>query len=1084
MTATSRLPALATLWALWVLFIVYGSLVPLEPRALDFAAAWRNFRELPFLRLGVASRADWIANGVLYLPLGLLSAQWAWRLSPAALRVPALALSLAGCLLLALAVEFAQQFFPPRTVSLNDLLAEGLGSLLGVLLAGRALSWGRALHAALATSGPRLRGLLLDAYPLAYLALALFPYDLLLGAGEFRAKLAGPLWGLLLAPAALEGSSLRLLARLLVEAALALPLGLWLARHRPGLRAPGVLGIALGAGVALELAQFCIASGISQGASVLARAPGLLAGWGLARHGGGLDPGMLQRGLRRLTLPALLVYLPALPALHGWFSAPWLSATEAVARLPGVRWLPFYYHYYSTEAQALLSLGSNALLYAPLGLLAWAHRAAPAGAAAAALACAGIVEAGKLALPGRHPDPTNLLIAVSAAWGVQRLLLLLEASRSGAAEEKSGKVADGAVRRGRPAQAAGAWDWLRVVPLLAFAAWSSARFPVAPMALLLGLGAAGLLAWWRPAAVPVLAMAALPALDLAPWSGRFFWTEFDLLLLVTLSLAWVRTAPAGGLRLDAVVLAGALMMAGLLVAAARGLTPLQWPQPDSFASYHSPYNALRILKGAVWALLLLALLRRLAAAGTAVAPLLGRGLVLGLGLVVLCIVWERAAFPGLFDMAAPYRVSGPFSVLHKGGGQAEAFIAMALPFALLWALAPGPAWQRAAKSLLAVGAGYAALMTFSRAGHAAFLVALLLGLAVALWRRQGEQPRTGTTATARALTVAVAGVAALVLGGPFARERLARTGADLQARLAHWQQVLAWRAPGWEAQLLGAGLGRYPATHLIASEDGDRGGSYRLVEGPPQRHLRLGAGTPLYFEQAVPATAAVYRLRLRWRALEAGGGLGVALCEKWLLSSMRCVQGGLAGVAPGAWTEAELLLDRSGLAPRPGPLGRPLRLALFHAAGEGAVDVARVKLVDAATDEPLLHNGDFAAGLDRWYFTTDDFRPWNIDNLGVALLFEQGWLGLAAWALGMAGALAAALAGLRRGDRWAGACAVALAAFLITAGFNTLIDDARQLMLVLVVAWLPALRHWREEVRVTPVRGIAAPKAGWHAYVQ
>ena len=54
-------------------FIIYGSLVPLDYRALPFDQAWDRFVHAPFLQLGLASRADWVANGVLYVPLGFLA---------------------------------------------------------------------------------------------------------------------------------------------------------------------------------------------------------------------------------------------------------------------------------------------------------------------------------------------------------------------------------------------------------------------------------------------------------------------------------------------------------------------------------------------------------------------------------------------------------------------------------------------------------------------------------------------------------------------------------------------------------------------------------------------------------------------------------------------------------------------------------------------------------------------------------------------------------------------------------------------------------------------------------------------------
>jgi len=57
----------------------------------------------------------------------------------------------------------------------------------------------------------------------------------------------------------------------------------------------------------------------------------------------------------------------------------------------------------------------------------------------------------------------------------------------------------------------------------------AALFPVWPLALALGLVACAAAVWRWPVLALGLLPAALPLLDLAPWSGRFFLDEFDLL---------------------------------------------------------------------------------------------------------------------------------------------------------------------------------------------------------------------------------------------------------------------------------------------------------------------------------------------------------------------------------------------------------------------------------------------------------------------------------------------------------------------------------------------------------------------------
>jgi VanZ family protein len=180
-----------SLWiaAGYLLFVVYGSLVPLDyhPRPLD--SAWRDFLQTRYLMLGVGPRADWVANILLYIPLAyLLCAGVVAGVRSAVARLIAIAAVFVVCAAVALGVEFTQLFFPPRTVSLNDIVAEFVGSGLGI---GLWLAWGRKLEQLWAdmTRGglPAIRAAVVG-YVVAYLAFSLFPYDFLVSAQEFAEK--------------------------------------------------------------------------------------------------------------------------------------------------------------------------------------------------------------------------------------------------------------------------------------------------------------------------------------------------------------------------------------------------------------------------------------------------------------------------------------------------------------------------------------------------------------------------------------------------------------------------------------------------------------------------------------------------------------------------------------------------------------------------------------------------------------------------------------------------------------------------------------------------------------------------------
>ncbi len=1074
-------------WLAYLAFVVYGSLVPLDFQPRPWDEAWRLFQQIRLLDVGTQGRADWIANGVLYLPLAFLTAQvLAGRHGrPGPL---ALATALLGCLMLAVTVEFLQLFFPPRTVSLNDLLAEGIGSLLGVSLAG---IWGsrfRRLLGALAGDTAQLLSRLLKAYALAYFALSLFPYDFLVSAAELAQKARSDAWGWLFAADAWHASLGITVAKLIGEALAVAPLGYLAYRLRPrpyAWSAAGALAAGTLLGLVIEVAQFFLVSGVSQGLSLLTRALGFYAGVLLARQAGALHPGRLAAGTRR-HLPAIVgLYLLALATVNGWFEQRWAGWAHAQGTLAELRFLPFYYHYYTSEQAALMSLIAVALMYAPIGLITWATWSPPALAMLLGVLAAGLVETGKLFLAGLRPDPTNVLLAGLAAWGTallaRRLALAARLSAQPATAPLSAAAGPADPVRAAPPQSGAeperpadhapvpaAWrrPSRRVLALvaagLAVAAWGVATFPVQP--LLLGLLLAGYawLIWFRPQAMLIALPAALPLLDLAPWSGHFLFDEFDLLLLISVCIGYARLAPAPRRAHPDPLprLAMWLLALTYAIALARGLLPLPAADANAWHHYYSHYNALRIAKGALWALLLYGLFDRLRHALPGFATRLAQGMVLGLAGTVAVVLWERLAFPGLTNFADVYRVTGPFSQMHTGGADLEAYLTLTLPFLLYLVLARRGLLTKVAGGALLVAATYAMMVTFARIGHAAYAVTLLLALAL-WWRARNRQagglpPRAAVAALALgALTIAVAWP---IWHGPFAQARLARTGADLATRIEHWRATLSLRDADWATTAFGMGLGRYPQTHAWRAETG-RAATYRIETEGDDAYLRLGAGSPLYVEQFVAIRPGEdYRLDLALRSRDAGAALTLSLCEKWLLTSARCTFQRVPVPTAGDWvvlTDLHLASGEIGEAPWYAP--RTVKLSLYNADRGTVLDVDRVRLV-AADGRELLQNGDFARGMDHWFFSVDNDLPWHIWSLPVHLLFEQGVLGLTAFAAFFLLALLRSGRAAWRGDALAGALFAALAGWVVLGSLDSLVDSPRILLLGLLLAGLAAGR--------------------------
>jgi len=110
--------------------------------------------------------------------------------------------------------------------------------------------------------------------------------------------------------------------------------------------------------------------------------------------------------------------------------------------------------------------------------------------------------------------------------------------------------------------------------------------------------------------------------------------------------------------------------------------------------------------------------------------------------------------------------------------------------------------------------------------------------------------------------------------------------------------------------------------------------------------------------------------------------------------------------------------------------------------------------------ESLLANGDFAGGLDRWFFSADDFLPWHISSVPVAVLFDQGWLGLAAFA---ALGVLVFVRGLRyawQGDRMSAAMLGATLGLAIVGMVNSLTDSPRCLLMLMLLPLL-CCNSWR-----------------------
>lgn len=1061
--STPPLPA-AILFA-YLGFIVYGSLVPLDFTPQSIATAWQRFQQTPMLQLGVESRADWIANGILYIPAGFLAAEWLSGLLPPRARVLALLLALVGCSALAFGVEFAQIFFPPRTVSQNDILAECLGSLGGITLAAFMAHLPRQLVAYRPASREAGITLLLAAYLAGYLAFSFFPYDLLLSGAELAAKFNSDNWGILLAGSKADGRLAVRLARIGLEVAAVIPFGIFMIRRSKG-AAPSAASVLLpGAllGLGIELAQFFMYTGSSEGLSVITRALGAYAGALLWLRGRHIDPAQIALIVKRASLVLTPFYLLGLATVSGWFSQHWQSPGAAMAAFETTRLMPFYYHYYTSEAIALGSLVSNAALYAPVGIVAWAWNRPGSAAASLAALLALIIETSRLFFSTTHADPTNLLIAAVAAWATTALAGRLFATIDPSTTAE-GTEAEGPPHAGTTARPGLVTRHLATLVLAGgFSAYWLAHFPVQPLALALGLLACAAATWFRPIVMVALIPAALPILDLAPWSGRFFLDEFDILLLITLAIGYARTRPASpaapgaaGNRL--LNLALGMLVLSFAISTAIALLPLPALDANSFTSYFSPFNALRISKGLLWAVLFIGLVRRVDPAGMQSFRWFAGGMTLGLAVTAAVVIREKELFGGLLDFSTEYRATGPFSAIHTGGAYIEAYLAAAVPF-LIYAILHARNWLgRLLGTVVFAATTYALVATVSRGGFAGYAIACGLALVAALAGRGGRYARLGlgVVLAASALAVAVP-----LMQGTFVQQRLASTATDLAARRAHWADGLAMRQGGLLTELFGMGIGRFPITHYLGSrETASHTSMHALVAEASNTFLRIAPGNALYVEQIIEIEPRQhYLLSFDFRSATPASGIGISVCEKWLLAANRCatLQKGVELPQRNGWQPLEYSVDSGELGSGRWLDKRPVKLSFYSTAGAVA-DIDNIRLARSA-GPALIVNGDFSHGMDRWYFATDKDLAWHLHSTPVDILFAQGWFGVLCWGAFAAIALGLAIQAAWRGSPAAGIYAAATAGWIVVSLMGSVIDVPRLLFLCVVLAVLGAQKR-------------------------
>ena len=899
-----------TLGIVTVSLLIYASLVPLNYQPLDWSQTIQRWKTIPWLQLGIYSRSDWIANGLVVVPSGfLLTGALRYRRGDKKgidwlIDFGAAALVLVFLVSLVLGIELVQVWFPPRTVSRNDILAGWIGAFAGVVLW---LGLGRRIIDAvdrffgIERFGDRLAAFALFAC-IAGVLYSVYPLDVVVSQAEWseKTRIGRVQWGLL--PDGIPTKEW--LQGLLVSALRMFPFGI-LGVYFSGKSVRWTWILIMG--VMLEVVQLPIFSKYTSLGDVFAGWLGGACGIWLVRLTGLWDWAFRARWVWAMALVvwSIILLVAFLGRTERWVVDP----VELQGRWSAFFTYPLLRYYYSSEYSALTNLMGKVISFNVLGglvacnvmvlqrqfsfmpsaSLRLLYRTAIWWAIGLSIAIGFVIEIMQIynfPLIGDFSDVgVYALGAATGAW------LTVFIACGGATDRKvaTSSVIEESLGIDRPLRVPAVGStMIRVTTIgaigvifLALGLLLAGIHPGWPwFQLFLVAGIFGLV-YGIPRVYPLVFVVVLIAADAYPLTGQLVLQEFDSLLLgATAGLLLASSSSkqfqmgVGVSNVDSWTLFGfGLLLASFAVSLTIGLLRLpSAPWGDQLSVYFTQWNSVRVGKGILWGTVF--------AIVTLFSGKAIRGHTIGgwsfffirgctwVGLYVgIFVAFERYLFPGLINWSDVYRATGPFFTMHIGDQHLDAFLVMVFP--LVWAnmlhpLATG--LERWCCGLVLVLLAYAAFSTMSRAtlGAVFLQVALLIYLAWLSRRMQTSEAKVrgdvGSTARGRLagrIGIILGLITLLGLGTAISTEaiqnRFGSISQDWAGRTSHWGMILRRGTTGIGGIGIGHGLGTLPS--LVAAEFGRPVPPIRWTfenqSEKPQGEILLQGDWPIYLERLV-----------------------------------------------------------------------------------------------------------------------------------------------------------------------------------------------------------------------------------------
>jgi len=489
----------------------------------------------------------------------------------------------------------------------------------------------------------------------------------------------------------------------------------------------------------------------------------------------------------------------------------------------------------------------------------------------------------------------------------------------------------------------------------------------------------------------------------------------------------------------------------------NGLLPMTFPEGGYWQDYFASTNALREAKGLLWALLLLPMFAQLQADQQRAAPWVVGGMLSGLGVLVLTLLWERHLYTGILNFHTEYRVSGWFFDMHTGGAAVDAALALLFPFVFgVWTT-----WRKWPVRLLfpplVIAGLYGLVVTYSRANYPAVIaMALVLGFGMLSLPSSRLIRGRGSVIPWLAAAAFVGFLLPLLFGGVI-YERFQTALADAQTRIEHWQGNVTLVNDGAE-EWLGAGKGvfvqRYYADRYLNGNELSRINFHVDSDNPYLAFNPSDRFGSMYLRQRFqPEPGQQYRLSIKARPrADKPQRVLVEFCERHILQfAEECDWKGInINPSGGEWQEYSTPVQLPDLGQGYWFARSPVDLAILHRGIKQGVDIAAVALFDQQGNN-LLSNSDFSDGLDHWFMSDGDHLRWHTKNVLVHLYIEGGWLGLSLFAVLVLTVFARCWRITKRNDPMGTFYAASLAGALAVGMFDSLFDAPRITFLTMLI---------------------------------